>query len=312
MLTLRQRDTTPRVALGCAALLFVVLAGCDLDTREAATVEQSDAVKGGSRGWKPSSAAADEKATSKPDAAVSQTAASAAKDAAAKDAEVTREDDVDAGAPPKPVNTKPMPAAGSGACATGRSEICNTIDDDCDKKVDEDCECPSTEPVACYDGPSGTLDVGACRAGTRSCAAGALGPCLGAVLPSAETCNELDDDCNGQVDDLPSLAEDAENCGRCGTVCGRGESCCAGRCVDPRGEDVMHCGACGKACSEGAMPGCCGGRCVDLLTDQTCGRCDNACGLLRLGGGFVCSCALTEREGPQCVAQMNNQEWLCQ
>ena len=198
-----------------------------------------------------------------------------------------------------------MPAGGNGACASGRTEICNTIDDDCDKRVDEDCECPSTEPVACYDGPSSTLGVGNCRAGTRSCTAGALGPCLGAVLPSEETCNEVDDDCNGQVDDLPSLVEDTKNCGSCGNECARNESCCDGRCVNPRGDDAAHCGGCGMACTEGERPGCCAGRCVDLLSNSTCGSCNNAC-------GFICACMLTEAEGPRCVAQMDNQEWLCQ
>lgn len=311
MLTLRLRDTTRCVVSCFTALWFVALAGCELDSRELRTGEQG-VVRGGSRGWKPSSAPDAAQREAQLDAAIAQTAASAAKDAAARDAHVTQ-DDGDAGAPQKPAAmTKPVQSTANGACATGRDEVCNTIDDDCDKKVDEDCECPSAQPVACYDGPPGTLDLGSCRAGTRSCAAGALGPCLGAVLPSDETCNELDDDCNGQVDDLASLAQDPENCGRCGKVCARGESCCAGRCVNPRGEDPMHCGACGTVCTEGAMPGCCGGRCVDLLTDQTCGSCNNACGLLRLGGGFICSCKLTETDGPQCVAQMDNQEWLCQ
>ena len=320
----KQREARRQVALPALrgisvklcwlATLLVVSASCELDTRDPVSSKRSDAVQGGSKGWKPSTGPESTASASQRerDASAAQASATGAKtpDAAAHDARVGQDDELDAGDPPKkPVSTQPTPNSG---CASGRTEICNTIDDDCDKKVDEDCECPSAEPVACYDGPSSTLDVGNCRAGTRSCAAGALGPCLGAVLPSDETCNEIDDDCNGRVDDLPSLVEDTKNCGGCGNECARNESCCAGRCVNPRGEDPMHCGGCGMACTEGERPGCCGGRCVDLLSDPTCGSCDNACGILRLGGGFICSCKLTETDGPQCMAQMDNQEWLCQ
>jgi hypothetical protein len=306
------------VALCVAAALLVVLASCSLDSADLGQSEQSGAVRGGSKSWKPSTAPDSGKSEHKIDASSAQVKVH---DASVADARARNEDDLDAGASPASAPamtmamTNPPPMGGSGACATGGgggTEVCNTLDDDCDKKVDEDCECPSAEPVACYDGPSGTLGVGSCRAGTRSCAAGALGPCLGAVLPSGETCNEIDDDCNGEVDDLPSLVEDKENCGRCGTVCAGNESCCNGSCVNPRGEDVQNCGACGTVCSAGTLPGCCGGRCVDLLSDPTCGNCDNACGLLKLGGGFVCSCTMTETEGPQCVAQMDSNEWLCQ
>jgi hypothetical protein len=219
------------------------------------------------------------------------------------------DDELDAGEGPTPTTMPPD----AGDCAlSSQKEICNTLDDDCDGKVDENCECPSRDEVACYDGPAGTLNVGACRAGTRSCESGALSPCEGAVLPTEETCNERDDDCNGRVDDLPSLAEDVMNCGRCGNVCAYGENCCDGRCVNPFGEDRDHCGGCGMACSEGRVPGCCGGRCVDLSNDATCGTCNNACGLLRLGGGFVCSCMLTLEAGPQCMAQADGDAWLCE
>ena len=60
------------------------------------------------------------------------------------------------------------------------------------------CGAPSR---TCYPGPSGTLGVGACVAGTEYCVDGDWGPCIGAVVPSLETCNNVDDDCNGTVDD---------------------------------------------------------------------------------------------------------------
>ena len=306
-----------RLAFVVLCSLLVVPAGCELDTTDRRRSQEENAQKGGSKGWKPDTVpdSGKQRTTDASDSSAASSMPQHRDAAAAPDAraERTSGDDLDAGDATKPVSmTRPMPTGGNSGCATGRAEICNTIDDDCDKKVDEACECPSSEPVACYDGPSSTLDVGNCRAGTRSCTAGALGPCVGAVLPSDETCNEIDDDCNGQVDDLPSLVEDTMNCGRCGNACARGESCCDGRCVNPRGDDVMHCGGCGMACSEGEQPGCCGGRCVDLSSDSNCGSCNNACGVLRLGGGFICRCRLTQTEGPLCVAQSGNQEWLCQ
>lgn len=213
-------------------------------------------------------------------------------------------DDEDAG---KPTTTGNAPKSES--CST-RKEVCNTIDDDCDEKVDEDCECPGDKPVACYDGPSSTRGVGSCHAGSRSCKDGVLGECTSAVLPEAETCNGMDDDCNGTVDDAPGLEADLNNCGRCGNACGQGESCCAGRCVNPMtANDVDNCGACGTKCTMGAQPGCCRGYCVDLLTDQTCGSCNNACGIFKLGAGFVCTCKLLD-DGPQCAARSQSDEWM--
>lgn len=292
-----------------AVLCGLVLVACELNAADRRNLKHESAVQGGAKGWQPS-AAPETRRSDRADGGAIASSKPNARDAAARDARAASaaDDDLDAGAAP----SKPADMTDHPPCAAGRTEICNTIDDDCDKKVDEDCECPSDEPVACYDGPAGTLDVGVCRAGTRSCAQGVLGPCVDAVLPSEEICNDLDDDCNGEVDDLPSLKTDTMNCGRCGQACARGESCCDGRCVNPRGEDVDHCGGCGMACSEGRMPGCCAGRCVDLLSDQTCGACNMACGLLRLGGGFVCRCTLTAADGPRCTAQMNNQQWLCQ
>ncbi len=53
---------------------------------------------------------------------------------------------------------------------------------------------------ACYSGPAGTLDVGACKGGTRTCSPdGTWGPCSGEVTPSAEDCSTpADEDCDGQ------------------------------------------------------------------------------------------------------------------
>ena len=76
-----------------------------------------------------------------------------------------------------------------------KAEACNGKDDDCDGAVDEDLI------EQCYDGPTGTAGIGACKAGTRKCSSGSWLGCKDQVGPSRETCNGLDDDCNGETDD---------------------------------------------------------------------------------------------------------------
>jgi hypothetical protein len=170
--------------------------------------------------------------------------------------------------------------------------------------------------------------AGSCGMGTWQCVAG--GPKLQCVAskPAAEQCNGKDDDCNGKVDDGFDLQTDRLHCGRCGDACRSGELCCAGvcaapndagtcnapgtcpkcaadeeccggRCVNTHGTDLNHCGGCNMACKTGAQPACCGGFCADLTADTTCGRCDNACGLLSLGG-LACKCGSLNNE-LQCV-----------
>lgn len=55
---------------------------------------------------------------------------------------------------------------------------------------------------ACFDGEQQTLDVGACKAGTRTCVGGFYTACVAQVTAQPESCNGVDDDCNGVVDDL--------------------------------------------------------------------------------------------------------------
>lgn len=191
--------------------------------------------------------------------------------------------------------------AGAQPACIARSmvEKCDGLDDDCDHKIDEGCACVDGNATSCYDGPSDTLSVGACRAGEQRCEQGTWRACTGAVTPQQELCNEIDDDCDGHVDEGFELSSDPQHCGKCGRSCGPGTTCCEGQCVD-LASDAHHCGACGNACGAGKLPGCCDGSCVDLLTDRTCGSCSNACGLLKLGGGFLCHCQMVEN-GPACV-----------
>ncbi|MET0385532.1 MAG: hypothetical protein ABW321_06220 [Polyangiales bacterium] len=163
-------------------------------------------------------------------------------------------------------------------------ETCNQADDDCDGETDEDfdlqadtahcgaCDTACSETQACCGG--------ACqeRAGDDGCGSCGDGP----ACESGSAC------CSGSCFDVQN---DPQNCGRCGRVCDDDESCCGGRCVDTR-NDVNHCGGCGSTCERGNLPGCCNGSCVDFVSNDNCGRCNYACGLL---GGLLCACE--ERNG---------------
>ena len=103
---------------------------------------------------------------------------------------------------------------------TPTAEKCNSIDDDCDNKVDEDF---TTLGMTC------NVGQGVCtRYGTYVCKSDGTGTQCSATpgAPTgAEICNYLDDDCNGIVDDgfrdpltgLYSLT--SQNCGACGNDC---------------------------------------------------------------------------------------------
>ena len=78
-------------------------------------------------------------------------------------------------------------------------EICDTLDNDCDGKVDEGLDGLALT-AQCYDGPDNTLDVGLCKAGTATCAGGFWTACANQTLPAAELCDGLDNDCDDEVD----------------------------------------------------------------------------------------------------------------
>jgi len=81
------------------------------------------------------------------------------------------------------------------------TEVCDTVDNDCDGQTDEGCNCVNNTTQGCYSGPGGTQGVGPCQAGTQTCINGNWGTCVGEVLPVAELCNGTDDDCDGTPDD---------------------------------------------------------------------------------------------------------------
>jgi len=88
--------------------------------------------------------------------------------------------------------------------------------------------CTPGETHACYDGASGTENVGPCKGGTVTCDAnGMWGACNGETRPSAEICGDnIDNNCNGQVD------EDVDLDGDGWTTC-QGDCCDSNECGTP-------------------------------------------------------------------------------
>lgn len=85
---------------------------------------------------------------------------------------------------------------------TPQAETCNSLDDNCDGKVDEVCVCKPGEKKPCYNGDPKTQGVGGCKDGLKTCQGnGQWGPCSGEVGPKTEICNGKDDDCDGQTDE---------------------------------------------------------------------------------------------------------------
>ncbi len=166
-------------------------------------------------------------------------------------------------------------------------EICNGIDDDCDRVRDEDLSRPC--------GPA-EGDEGACAMGTEVCDVGNWVGCTG-VWPENEVCDDQDNDCDGVTDEgltrncgtnLGECVSGIETCsggvwGGCTAVTGSAEVCndedddCDGITDEgltrPCGTDTGECVAGTETCSRGAWVSCTavGG------TVETCDNQDDDC-----------------------------------
>jgi len=168
-------------------------------------------------------------------------------------------------------------------------EVCyNLVDEDCDGNIDNGCTPRFCEPgtsVACYSGPIGTQNIGACHAGTMTCSGdgSAYGPCVGEQGPSVELCDGMDNDCDGIVDNgisYPPVTNGQFVCnnGAASLVCNTGFGSClsSGACDTLITNDSQNCGGCGNVCPAVAngTPGCNNSSCTIAACNTGFGNCD--------------------------------------
>jgi hypothetical protein len=156
-------------------------------------------------------------------------------------------------------------------------EICNGKDDDCNGKIDDGIP----------ESPCGN-DVGECKAGTAKCIGGKM-VCEGGTLPSAELCDGKDNDCDGTVDGMGEACySGTSGCdvktGQCKGLCQLGTRICtAGVWGACQGEVVPSKEICngidddcdGTIDEEAECPG--GGQCINGQCTQKCGGTEFGC-----------------------------------
>jgi hypothetical protein len=153
-------------------------------------------------------------------------------------------------------------------CTPAGDEICNGKDDDCDMKVDE------SDPAA--GAPCGK-DEGECEAGTTRCVAGEL-RCIGGRDGMSEQCNGRDDDCDGQID------EDAP--------CPDGRACIEGACRSRCIGSEFSCPV-GQACEHSDIHQgdyCVPSACALCKTTERCENdvCIDPCQDVSCDAGLIC------------------------
>jgi hypothetical protein len=142
------------------------------------------------------------------------------------------------------------------------AEACDSLDNDCNGLADDGCACVDGATQACYEGPSGTENVGTCQPGQQTCANGDWPlDCPGQVIPGNESCNGIDDDCDGTVDDGNPGGGMACDSGQLGE-CAAGTTHCNGgsiQCVPNQTAVTEICGnGLDDDCNGQADNGCCG------------------------------------------------------
>ena len=129
-------------------------------------------------------------------------------------------------------------------------EICDALDNDCDRAVDEGCSCSAGETRPC----ANSALPERCASGTQTCdEGGTWSDCEGLVPPVPEVCGDgIDNDCDWDVD---------EGCGCVPEV----EACDDGIDNDCDGLTDEGCGCVAEVCDDGIDNDC------DGLTDEGCG-----------------------------------------
>lgn len=159
-------------------------------------------------------------------------------------------------------------SAGDYACAPN-TELCNTVDDDCDGLYDEG-----------DDGAALTRDCSNdCGEGIETCVDGYWVDCS-APAPGTETCNGLDDDCDGFADNGFECTQGEEQvCGSDVGACEQGTQECGSNCewdackgdIEPEeevcdGTEDEDCDGTvdnGCTCDDGEERDCCGGTTIE-------------------------------------------------
>ncbi len=104
-------------------------------------------------------------------------------------------------------------------------------------------ECTPGETRSCYSGPSGTQDVGVCKAGTITCVedGSGWGACKNEVVPQAEICGDgIDQDCDGKDQTVDNVIDiDGDGFTYCdGDCCELGSQCVHPERVGPASFEV--------------------------------------------------------------------------
>lgn len=184
-------------------------------------------------------------------------------------------------------------AAGLGKCEakTPASEVCNTLDDDCDGETDNlakdfpctikafkeagsmskclaDADCKVGGEACDTKASKCKKLVGACPGKATCDAKGGL-LCAGAAIPKPEVCNGTDDDCDGEKDE--GFEWDGGAAGKLKVGAGCGAGVCAGGKVVCDGANKAVCDSLSKATKEGCdgLDNDCNGKVDDAACDDS-------------------------------------------